>query len=187
MTDGETTPSRFRFSIGSLFVAVTVIGGFLGLLRLKWRLLNSDGFMQSLVDWVAFLPLSEVTLLLVSQIVALVVAAIALGVYREPRVLWLYIVGHLVWFAILLIGFLTQKISFTNWIGEPMLAILFFEPAFATVVAIVAWCISLGQRKRRQVMILSALLMLSLLADLFAQLTWHSFAGALAAAIVYGR
>ncbi len=183
MTDGERKPSRFRFSIGSLFVSITVIGGFLGLLRMKWQLMNSDRLMEPLRDSVALLPLSEGVWLLVLQIVSFAVASVAIFVFREPRVLWFYIAGHLVWLATLLVGALTQNVSFASWMGEPMLAVVFFEPAFALVVAIVAWCVGLTRRKRREVGMLTALLILSLLSDLFAQLAWYSFAGALAAAI----
>ena len=183
MTDGERKGRRFRFSVGALFASITIIGGFLGLLRLKWQLMNSDHLMEPLRDSVAFLPLSEGVWLLVLQIVSFAVATIAIFVYREPRVLWFYMVGHLVWFATLLIGALTQNVSFARWFGESMLAVLFLEPAFALVIVIVAWCLGLTRRRHRPVGILTALLILSLLSDLFAQLVWYSFAGALAAAI----
>ena len=183
MRNSDTGPSRFRFSVGSLLVSIAVIAGFLGLMRLKFQLINSDRFMQRLWNAVETLPLSPDSLFFTSQIAGLAVAVIASFICRRSGLVWLYVAGHLVWFAALLFCVLTDYLLSHPWIVNTALVILFFEPAFTAVVALTAWCIGWTSRDVRQVLILTVLLILSLLSELLAQIAWDGFRGAIGAAL----
>jgi ABC-type proline/glycine betaine transport system permease subunit len=77
-------------------------------------------------------------------------------------------------------------ISLSNWIGNALLIVLFYEPIFALSVVIVGWCQVVWGREVRPILALTFLLLLSLWIELLATIALNSFAGALAAAIVAG-
>jgi hypothetical protein len=188
MNDTGKRRRHFRFSIGTLFLSITILAGFLGLMRLKYQMLDSDRVMQSLRNGIAFIPLSNETLLAVSQFVSFGVSAIAIFIYRKPEILWLHVLASVVWFVALLISVQFETIHANAVISSTILAIIFFEPTFAAVVAIVAWCLVLVGRKYRQLLALTVLLSLSLFSEVLAHLALDRFRAAIGAALaVSGR
>jgi hypothetical protein len=188
MNDGGKQRRRFRFSIGSLFTSITILAAFLGLMRLKHQLIDSERFMRSLSDSIAWIPLGNETLWITSQVVSLTVSAIVVFVYRKPETLWLHMFASIVWFLALLLAVLFETAHTNALISYAILAILFFEPTLAAVVAIVAWCLALMDRKSRQLLTLTILLIVSLFSEVLAHLAWDSFRAAIGAALAaFGR
>ena len=182
-TDRPMTASRFRFSIKSMLIVVTTIGGLLAYLQFKMRLLDPEAGMSPLRDLATNRPINVHVRLLVTQIIGFVLAAAALYVYHRPRTLWLYLSGQVVWF-ITLVLVLFVSVSLNTWIGDGILITLFFEPTVSLFVAAVACAPALVSKISPEKWLLISLFVFSLLAEFSAILALDAFAGAIAAVLM---
>jgi hypothetical protein len=173
---------RFRFSIGSMMVLVTTIGGLLGYVRLKLSLIESDIVMGPMRDLVDQSPILPEYVWLITQLLSFITVSAILYWHRKPAILWFYFVGHAVWFAMLGLAALGQSVtSIHSRFGETFLIAMFFEPSLAFVISIVVCCLALANPKSRSTLAALVLVAVSAIAELSATLAFDMFRQVLAA------
>jgi hypothetical protein len=177
-------PRRFRFSLGTLLITVTLVACFMGYLQLRQELMGSEAFMGPLRRLEDSLSFDVEILGILSQGTSLVLAATLIYLYRQPRLLWLYVACHTVWFAVTVFGLLANQIDrFGRLASEAMLCVFFLEPTLGIVIAFVTWCLVIARPKVWQALLMTMLLIVSLASEISAMLALNAFAAALGAAI----
>lgn len=176
--------SRFRFSLGSLLIAVTAIGACLGAFQLKSRLLDSGTLIAFARDALNSLPVSSTSTFIVIQIATLCMASFVLFRLRKPGLLWANLAGKTLWVMILVLSYPFQnEFTLPNYILEMALALFFFETTFGLVFAAMAWCQAICQKSKPGIVLVTLVLLLNLLAELCSLVELDSFRGALSAAL----
>lgn len=179
---------RARFSLGSLFLAVTALGGCFAALQLRFRIRDTDWIVEDVRAVVELLPISGASMHVLLQIVTLSIASLALFLWRQPSMLWPYVASHALWFSAFALGLgLQNYISLPYVLYEAMLMVFFLETTCGLVFAGLALGQSLFRRKLAWVLATSLILLLNLLAEFCSIVELDAFASALAAAIVGSR
>jgi hypothetical protein len=182
---GIERKSRFRFSLGTLLLAVTALGGCFAALQLRFRIRDSEWIVDEVRNVVERLPVGGFSMHFVLQIVTLGIASLALYLWRQPSMLWLYAASKVVWLSTVALGFgLQSYLSLQDSLHEAILIVFFFETTCGLVFALMAFGQSLFRRKLARVLTCLLILLLNLLAEFCSIVELDAFASALAARIV---
>jgi hypothetical protein len=176
---------RVRFSLRSLLLAITVVGAFLGWIRLRSQLMRSAPFMDLLRGTIDTIPISQEIVFAVCQLAALTLAIALLFRGSAPTLLWILVVGHGVWLTVIAIAISLSALQWNvDWIQNAFLVILFFEPTFSLIVAIVGWFQLMLRRTSGPRTLMTALVILSLMSESQAILALDSLRAAMALAFI---